>query len=534
VSAVLIWALLTCGARATTFYVGEGGNDSWVGTNRAAPLRTIQRAVDTATPGDRVVVLPGTYAGARIERSGTTNAPIALHSDLPGEAVLNTPGAANRHNSILELETWEGNGVVSCWEVCGFTVVDSPAYGIDARSTQFITIGSNRVFNSAATGIFTAFSYDAVIQGNECATNGEHGIYHNNSSDRFLIRGNVLHHNSHCGLHMNGDVNAAPPAGSPWVHDGLISDGVVENNEIYQNGTGGSGINMDGVTRTVVRNNLLWETPNNSGIALFRQNGAAGSSSNLVVNNTIVMASNGGWAINVAQSDCIHNEILNNILYSAHAWRGSIVLAHPAPIGFRSDYNIVEDSFSLDGGGTRVTFSSWKSQGYDTNSVISTPSALFVAYPTDCRLQAGAPAIDAGTEVLSVTDDADGIPRPLDGDNDVAPEYDIGAFEFISSSADSDHDGMSDSAEVTAGCSPADARDVFKIDEINPGQAGHAVLAWRGTSGRDYSISHTTNPGSQLLLLASDIPATPPLNTYTVQTDEARFYRLGVSVPPSP
>src|SRR4030095_1808114 len=143
--------------------------------------------------------------------------------------------------------------------------------------------------NSAVTGIFLSFSYHPVIQFNESASNGEHGIYQSNSGDFPTIRGNNLHHNSAAGVHMNGDRNFTPG-------DGIISFALVEKNVVFENGagTGGSGINCDGVSDSRISDNLLYNN-HASGISLYATDGSEGSSRNKVYNNTIVMASAGRW-----------------------------------------------------------------------------------------------------------------------------------------------------------------------------------------------------------------------------------------------
>ena len=104
--------------------------------------------------------------------------------------------------------------------------------------------------------------------------------------------------------------------------DGIISHALIENNIIYENGSGGgSGINMDGVTDSVVRNNLLYNN-HASGISLYQIDGGSDSHDNRVLNNTIVMAADGRWAINA--SDTQNNQLFNNILFTYHTWRGSI------------------------------------------------------------------------------------------------------------------------------------------------------------------------------------------------------------------
>jgi hypothetical protein len=216
---------------------------------------------------------------------------------------------------------------------------------------------------------------------------------------------------------MNGDISMGG--------DGVISHALVENNIIYENGTGGgSGINMDGVTNSLIRNNLLYNN-HASGISIYRIDGGSGSHDNRVLNNTIVMASNGRWGINIPGTGDTNNKLFNNIIYNYHSWRGSITIGSPTLSGFESDYNVVMDRFSTDDGDTRITLAQWQALGHDQHSIIATPSQLFVnASAADYHLTPGSPAIDKGTWLNDVPTDLEGTLRPS------GTAYDIGAYEF--------------------------------------------------------------------------------------------------------
>ncbi|HNT24312.1 MAG TPA: right-handed parallel beta-helix repeat-containing protein [Anaerolineales bacterium] len=407
------------------------GNDANLG-GIDSPWATLQHAVDSVHPGDTILVQSGTYAGTRIERSGTQDAWITLRAAPDAAVLVNAPGPNNVHGSIIEIETWEGDGTVSYWIIAGFEVAGAPSWGIDSRGNEdahnhHIHITGNVVHDngleSGRTGIFAAFTSDVLIEGNESYHNGEHGIYVNNSSDRFTVRGNRLHDNANCGLHLNGDWGMGG--------DGILSGGLVENNIIYNNGAGidgsgggGAAINMDGVTDSLLRNNLLYNN-HATGIAVFNIDGAVCSQNNRLLHNTILMPADGRWGILIAGAACANNEITNNIIYSDHNWRGSINLAEGAPQGFRSDYNVVVGRFTTDDG-TVIDLASWQALGYDTHSLVAAPGDLFIdPIGYDFHLLAGSPAVDQGT-AAGVTADLDGNRRP------VGNGYDIGAYEYQS------------------------------------------------------------------------------------------------------
>jgi parallel beta-helix repeat protein len=418
-------------ASATTYYVATTGNDSANGSS-TAPWQTLQHAVETIAPGDVILVRSGTYAGCRIRNSGTQAAPKTLSRDVGAAVVINTPGPQNSHSSLIEIENGSGSEVTD-WIVDGFEVASSPHHGIDIRISNRITIRNCYVHHSApsatGTGIFTAFSAHVTIENNESAFNTEHGIYHSNSADFPTIRGNRSHHNQSAGIHMNGDLSSKCPCGTT-VRDGIISFAVVENNILWENGVaGGSAINADGVDDSIFRNNLAYAN-HSSGISLFSADGAHGSSRNKVYNNTIVMATDGRWVVNIpgkTRGGPTGNVLRNNILYTERADKGSIAVYSTAAGVLDSDDNVVVDRFSTNGGtSVTSTLAQWKALGLDAHSFVSTASALFVDPATaNYQLKTGSPAIDAGTNLApDVVADINGLPRPQ------RTAYDIGCYEM--------------------------------------------------------------------------------------------------------
>ncbi len=411
----ILLLLATGQAGATTYHVAIGGSDLAAGT-LANPWATLQHAVDNVDPGDVIEVDAGTYVGARIEASGTPAAPITLRAAAGDLVRLTSASAANFHDSILEIETFEGTGLVTDWVIEGFEVAGSLRYGIDLRSTRRVVVRGNVVHGSAVTGIFTAFSDDPLIEDNESFENLEHGVYHSNSGDRPIIRRNHLHDNAGSGVHLNADLSQGG--------DGVITGAVVDANRIHGNGTiGGSGINCDGVSSSVIRNNLIYDE-HASGISLFQDDAAECSRNNLVANNTVALAANGRWALNMPNPGCTGNQLINNVFYTAHSFRGSISVWTPNPPGLVSHHNVVMDRFSTDSGSTRITLAQWQALGHEASSFIAAPADLFIDPALgDYRLAPGSDAVDAGVILAQVPTDLRGISRPQ------GPTHDAGAYE---------------------------------------------------------------------------------------------------------
>ena len=61
------------------------------------PWATLQHAVDTIAPRDRILVETGTYLGCRIGISGGQSARKTLQANAGAHVLVNKSGAKNRH-----------------------------------------------------------------------------------------------------------------------------------------------------------------------------------------------------------------------------------------------------------------------------------------------------------------------------------------------------------------------------------------------------------------------------------------------------
>jgi hypothetical protein len=396
-------------AQGQIYYVDKGGSDTTGDGSLLKPWASIIYAATQVQAGDTVLINPGTYQGGiYVDSSGTPSAPITFRANGPSVIIEKSGGV--RDAFYIE----NADYIV----VEGLTIQHATRAGMRLSYANHMTIRNCTFANNGTWGLFTDFSDYTLVEDSESyGAVEQHGIYISNSSDYPTIRRNRLHHNNACGLHMNGDISMGG--------DGIISYGLVEGNIIYENGAGGgSGINMDGVTHTMVRNNLLYNN-HASGISLYKIDGGSGSHDNQVYNNTILVASDGRWAINIPGAEDTNNQLYNNILYNAHSWHGSISIASPTLPGFASDFNVVMNRLSSDDGDSSMSLTAWQALGYDAHSIIATPAQLFVnPAAADYHLKAGSPAVDHGVTLTQVTQDLEGNQRPA------GAAFDIGAYEL--------------------------------------------------------------------------------------------------------
>ena len=408
-SAVAVGLVLAPGgvARAADYWVKNGGSDTLDGLSVAHAWATLNHAAGLVNPGDTVHVLDGSYQGFDLRRSGTAANPITFKAEASSAQITadngKTPDGINVENAAYIV-------------IDGFVVNNRTRAGIRVAVSQFVTVKNCHTGNNGTWGIFSGFADDLTIENNETHhSQTQHGIYVSNTCTRPIVRDNDVHDNYANGIHMNGDESEGGA--------GIITNALVERNVIHGNGVGGgSGINMDGVQSSVIQNNLLYDN-HASGVSFYRIDASAGASNNLLINNTIIVASDGRWAVNI-NTGSTGNTVRNNVLYNLHSWHGAISIDASSRPGFHSDHNAVISRFSTDGGDTVLSLSAWQALGYDSGSFVTTPAALFVNPTSDFHLLPTAPAIDAGSATGAPTVDLDGNTRPA------GAAVDVGAYEF--------------------------------------------------------------------------------------------------------
>jgi hypothetical protein len=185
------------------------------------------------------------------------------------------------------------------------------------------------------------------------------------------------------------------------------------------------------------------------------------------------------------------------------------------------------------------------------------------------RLQADSPCIDSGTNVsviatnfdFAITNDFDGVPRPLDGNGDGLARFDMGAFEFLLATADSNGDGIPDEwtwrygldptdssvalsnpdedphttfQEWVADTNPVDGLSRFRVAAGSTAQSG--AVYFLSSSNRQYTLFRSTNltvnagwsvvPGQMDMAGNGEV-----LTLHDTNSAPLKFYKVGVKVP---
>ena len=405
-------------AGTATRYVSPNGSNTNPGT-QASPWREVSYAATQVHAGDIVDIADGTYnSPIVIQTLGTAAQPVMFRATGSG-AIVSGAGTNSIDRDAVFL-TFAAHVIVY-----GLKIQNAYRAGVRVDQSDHCIVEACTCSNNGRWGIFTDFADDLWLLGNECYGSVlEHGIYHSNSSDRGIIRGNYCHDNWSSGIQINAD----PSQGG----DGISSNCVVDRNLLVRNGLGtgqgggGAAINLASVRNCTIRNNVL--VANRAGGIVLWDDGQGtqwGSKDNFILENTVVFNANEGRFALLLENGSTGNTVKDNVLIGGA--RGAITFTTDSLPGLVSDYNllfdlggwplIVDDTTSQS-----YTFASWRALGNELHSL--NQNAVFTnPGGNDWSLASGSPGRNAGTNA-GVFVDYQGSARPGSG------AFDIGAYEL--------------------------------------------------------------------------------------------------------
>ncbi|MCI0743803.1 MAG: right-handed parallel beta-helix repeat-containing protein [Verrucomicrobia subdivision 3 bacterium] len=406
------------------------------------------------------------------------------------------PPARNYHEAIVSLATHvDFAGCIFRNLVSSTGAAQGDALAIISDDPQLPGAASAHIWNSQfigiGQGIHSRHSYLLVESNYFTAKNGDNDdvdIY-GESSPPPVVRYNLF-------LNPNDDDMINPTRSSAIIYGNTVI------------GSTDHGIVLRDKCTPVVFNNLIMNCAN-GGISVQNQCDA------LIANNTIF---NCGRGIRLfdhftrrGPPYCLfpgsgQATVINTIIWDSSI--NSLTLTdstNPFPHSVVAVFNC-----DIEGGQASASVAPLSTLVWGAGNINANPQFIGPA-TNNFRLLSNSPCIDAGTNVtaiatnfvVAITNDLDGIPRPLGGNGDGMAQFDIGAHEFLLATADSNSDGIPDGWTWRYGLDPT----ATNVASSNPDNDPHTTLQeW-------FADTNPTDPSSWFRI-------TPCFNCGVLSTQE--------------
>lgn len=449
----------------------------------------IQTAVNAAAVGDTVLVTNGVYASGSAAMSGhaVSNRVLIATSivvrSVNGPAVTIIQGRAAGESVERRCVYITGGG-----QLTGFTLTNGTACGT--------AVWMDRLGGGAAIER-SGWVSNCVVCSNTATYGGGIAAYYGGEVRNCFVYGNTAGSGSwYYGGGFYGTQGAA-------VYDSVFSNNACEV---------GGGVSLEG--NCTVRRCLMINNQAASGGGLSLKGGDVVD--NCLIVSNVASKSGGGVSFSAGAGTMRNCTVVGNVaqLYPDHSGTyhvsgGSLVNC----ILVRNGDGLQNLDASLNYTADHLCTTPLPSNG--TGHVTLDPLLL-----SDGRLSTNSPCIDAGC-TNGPGDDFAGISRPLDGNNDGATAWDIGAYEYIHPLADSDGEGMADCAEARAGTDATNASSFLFAQAVRSTNFSDGFLvSWPGVDGKRYRLERATNvsPTAFTVLVRTNIAGVFPMNVETDTT----------------
>ena len=373
-------------------------------TNWDTAGHDIQTVLDICIPGDTVIVTDGVYAAGGAVVTGQSYTTRIVIPDSVTVCSVNGP----------DFTTLEGGGDWSTPGRCAYLGAAASLAGFTLTNGFTPSTGSN-YYELVGGGAY--LEPGAVIS--NCVVTGNGAYWHGGG---LYLCSNALA----VGCNIAGNVVTQGYGGGVYCESGAeLRECTVEGNRAANVGGGVAWYEVGGLRNCLVRNNSA-----GGGAGLYAENGGKVVQCTIVTNSASASPGGGIYGSGVTG--------INSIVFFNQA-------AYPP-------WDIYDLSNS--------TYASCCSPDVPTGSGNTTNDPCFRDRDSgDLRLAYGSPCIDTADPLYSPPIDLDNNARPIDGDFDLSPGYDMGCYEYDPQTADSDADGMDDSWEHGYGLNPTNAAD---------------------------------------------------------------------------
>lgn len=564
-----LWSFLTVclllsqgGLLAATYYVAKNGADTNNGSE-SAPWLTVQKAANTVSAGDTVLVAAGNYPElVNLARSASPGNPITFRGN--GAEV----GGFNCRRSDYIIRGFRMNGGIEAMKTAGALVYAYPAthrlqildnyiYNATNKYGVWLGLGSNTAFTNSSS--FCVVSNNAFVSINYI------NVFCSGLSNRFV-------------RNLFRDSNGQADCFRLWGNGHIASDNVVTNLAmVYENhadffqafgpdeATSSSQYNY--VQNIILERNLII----NSRIQICQLetfDNPVGNMTNLIFRNNQFI--NIPYAANV---DMDGTKWYNNLFYRVNTGNGGHVFALGGPKGSAYGTEIINNQFVACGNGQdwvgwypvpgffgitnynlladynyvcgpsfapkRTAGTGWGAQGTELHGINGGNPGFVSLDGFNFRLVPSSPLIDAGQTLNSFSDDFLSTQRS-------AGSWDIGPFETargektdnlapsISLTAPGDRAVFTAPASILLQASASDRDGSVVLVEYFAGNTklGQSTTAphsfrWENVSSGTYSITAraTDNQGAT----ANTATVFVTVSTVTVSQDSGHVYFVSTS-----